>query len=167
MLMSEVRKRAEDLGCKPGRMAKVDLIRTIQSEEGNSPCFQTGINACDQFNCCWRSDCLPNNSSDTKKESKREVYLRKIKAELKDFNDEIDNLKTKAKRMAGKSKTDALEAIKRLEKKCDEEIRLKIKEIIEVGEGIWQPTQKSIDASWKDLKKTFQETLSGMGKMKH
>ena len=167
MHMSEVRKRAEDLGCKPGRMGKVDLIQAIQSKEGNSPCFQTGINDCDQFNCCWKSDCLPGSNPENKKESKKEAYLRKIKAELKDFNDEIDNLSTKAKKMAGQSKTDALEAIKRLEKKCNEEIKLKINDIIEAGEGIWQPTKKSIDASWKDLKNAFQETLSGMGKMKH
>jgi hypothetical protein len=166
MHMSEVKAKAEGLGIKPGRMGKIDLIHAIQNKEGNFPCFQTGLEVCDQFNCCWRNDCLLGSATESKKESKKEAYLRKMKVELKNFNDEIDNLKVKAKKMVGKSKSEALEAIKRLEKKCDEEIKLKIHEVIEVGEGLWQPTKKSIDSSWKDLKKAFQETLSKIGRMK-
>lgn len=166
MQMSEVKEKAEELGLQAGRMRKVDLIRAIQNKEGNSPCFQTGIEVCDQFNCCWRSDCLPG-PAEKKKEGKKEAYLRKMKAELKNFNDEIDSLKVKAKGMAGRSKTEAFEAIKRLEKKCDEEIKLKVNEAIEVGEGLWQPAKKSIDASWKDLKKAFQEIVSRIGRVKH
>ena len=90
-----------------------------------------------------------------------------MKAELKSFNDEIDSLKVKAKGMAGKSKTEALAAIRRLEKKCDEEITLKVNEVIEVGEGLWQPAKKSIDASWKDLKKAFHEIVSRIGGVKY
>jgi hypothetical protein len=164
--MSEVKKKAEGLGLQPGRMGKADLIHAIQNKEGNSPCFQTGLEVCDQFNCCWRSDCLPG-SAEKKKEGKKEAYLRKMKAELKSFNDEIESLKVKVKGMVGRSRTEALEAIRRLEKKCDEEIRQKVNEVIEVGEGLWQPAKKNIDTSWKDLKKTFQETLSKIGKVKH
>jgi hypothetical protein len=166
MQMSEVKEKAVGLGLQPGKMGKADLIRAIQNKEGNSPCFQTGLVACDQFNCCWRSDCLPDPAGKNK-EGKKEAYLRKMKVELKNFNDEIDSLKVKAKGMAGRSKAEALEAIRRLEKKCDEEIKLKVHDIIEVGEGLWQPAKKSIDASLKDLKKAFQETLSRIGRVKH
>jgi hypothetical protein len=166
MQMSEVKAKAEGLGIKPGRTGKVDLIHAIQNKEGNFPCFQTGLEVCDQFNCCWRNDCLPGGASENKKESRKDTYLRKMKAELKHFNEEIESLKVKARKMVGKSKTEALEAIKRLEMKCDKEIKPKIHDVIEFGEGLWQPTKKSIDVSWKDLKKAIQETLSGMGKMK-
>jgi len=59
MNMPEVRKRAKELGVKTGGIKKSDIIRDIQTKEGNTPCFQTGMKTCDQSNCCWRSDCLP------------------------------------------------------------------------------------------------------------
>jgi hypothetical protein len=58
MKMQEVREKAKKLGIKSFGMKKVDLIRAIQSAEGNTPCFQTGVDSCDQTACCWRSICL-------------------------------------------------------------------------------------------------------------
>lgn len=58
MNMKEIRERAKQLGVKPGKMAKADLVRSIQSTEGNSACFKTGKESCDQSDCCWREDCL-------------------------------------------------------------------------------------------------------------
>ena len=57
MKMQEVRKMAKKLGLKTGGMKKVDLIRAIQFEEGNTPCYQTEVSSCDQTDCCWRDDC--------------------------------------------------------------------------------------------------------------
>ncbi|OGX44961.1 MAG: hypothetical protein A2216_03845 [Omnitrophica WOR_2 bacterium RIFOXYA2_FULL_45_12] len=56
----EIEKKAVGLNIKhPDRYAKTDLIKTIQRAEGNFDCFQTPQNsACNQSNCCWRSDCL-------------------------------------------------------------------------------------------------------------
>jgi len=59
MKMQDVREKAKPLGIKTFGMKKVDLIRAIQSKEGNAPCFQTGLDSCDQYQCCWRRDCLP------------------------------------------------------------------------------------------------------------
>ena len=57
MKMQEVREMAKKFSIKTGGMKKVDLIRAIQSEEGNTPCFKTEVNDCDQTDCCWRGDC--------------------------------------------------------------------------------------------------------------
>jgi hypothetical protein len=57
MKMQEVREKAKTLGLKTGGMKKIDLILAIQSKEGNTPCFKTEVNDCDQTDCCWRSDC--------------------------------------------------------------------------------------------------------------
>jgi len=57
MKMTEVQKKAKDLNIKPGRTKKADLIRQIQQEEGNTPCFQGGNDSCDQKDCCWGEDC--------------------------------------------------------------------------------------------------------------
>ena len=58
MKMQEVREKAKALGLKTFGMKKVDLIRVIQSKEGNTPCFQALVDSCEQTNCCWRSMCL-------------------------------------------------------------------------------------------------------------
>jgi hypothetical protein len=160
MKMQEVREKAKKLGLKTGGMKKVDLIRAIQEEEGNTPCFKTGIESCDQTDCCWRSDCLPEKSAERKETSKKTTYLIKVKAELEEFNEKIDGLKDKAKRMVGKTKTEALEEIKKLEKKSEEEIKQKMHKLAEASEEVWQDTKKRIEKSWKDLRKALKKTMS-------
>ena len=58
MKVVEIREIAKQKGIKAGKMKKVEMVRAIQAAEGNTPCFQSGINPCDQVNCCWRSDCI-------------------------------------------------------------------------------------------------------------
>jgi len=58
MEMSDIRKRAKEFGVKVQGVKKADMIRAIQTAEGNTPCFATGREKCDQVGCCWREDCL-------------------------------------------------------------------------------------------------------------
>lgn len=56
----EIKQKAEKSGIKPKIwMKKEELIRAIQSAEGNFPCFGTAKDYCDQLGCCFRDDCLP------------------------------------------------------------------------------------------------------------
>jgi len=59
MNMQTVKEKAKRLDLNPGKMKKGDLIRAIQAKEGNPACFGTAKDFCDQMECCWRSDCLP------------------------------------------------------------------------------------------------------------
>ena len=60
MKLKELNKKASKLGIKPEiGMKKEDLIRAIQVAEGNSPCFGTAKDCCNQLICCFRDDCLP------------------------------------------------------------------------------------------------------------
>ena len=61
--MADVRKKAKELGLKTHGLQKPDLIRAIQTAEGNMPCFATDRKTCDQVVCCWREDCLPKEQS--------------------------------------------------------------------------------------------------------
>jgi len=55
----ELKEKAIKLGIKPKiGMKKEVLIRSIQTAEGNFPCFGTAKDYCDQMNCSWRGDCL-------------------------------------------------------------------------------------------------------------
>lgn len=57
MNINDVRKRAKTMGIDSKGVKKADLIRKIQSAEGNIACFDTGRQNCDQMACCWRQDC--------------------------------------------------------------------------------------------------------------
>ncbi len=59
MTQKELKEKAKNLGIKPKIwMKKEVLIRSIQSAEGNSPCFGIAKDYCDQLVCCFRDDCL-------------------------------------------------------------------------------------------------------------
>ena len=58
MTVKEIQNIASKLGLKVGKMKKADLVLSIQTAEGNTPCFQTGsANSCGQDNCLWKADC--------------------------------------------------------------------------------------------------------------
>lgn len=63
MNMNEVRERSRKMGLGAvKKLRKGDAIRAIQIAEGNQDCF--GANwrfECQQFECCWRQDCLTKN----------------------------------------------------------------------------------------------------------
>jgi hypothetical protein len=53
MKMNDVKR-----GINPAKMKKVDLIRSIQQDEGNPVCCSTGFKEeCGQEDCLWRDDC--------------------------------------------------------------------------------------------------------------
>jgi hypothetical protein len=59
MKIEEVRSIAKAHHIKTAHLSKSELIRSIQSDEGNFDCFGTAIGGeCDQVNCIWREDCF-------------------------------------------------------------------------------------------------------------
>jgi hypothetical protein len=62
MKKKQIKKKAAQMGIKTRKVKKTDLVHAIQLKEGNFPCFRTGIDACDQTDCCWRDDCLPESN---------------------------------------------------------------------------------------------------------
>lgn len=56
-LFALARKKARALGIDQGKNFKMaDLIRRIQTGEGNPPCFQQQ-KVCSQQSCCWQASC--------------------------------------------------------------------------------------------------------------
>jgi hypothetical protein len=67
VLVQEIRKMAQGMGIKPGKLSKIDLIHNIQLAEGNFDCFATAVAGdCDQFGCCWREDCFSSSKRNGK-----------------------------------------------------------------------------------------------------
>ncbi len=59
MNMQELHTIAKSRGVRPDHMYKIELIRNIQTAEGNFDCFATAKEGrCDQLNCRWREDCF-------------------------------------------------------------------------------------------------------------
>jgi hypothetical protein len=59
MKLAEISAIAKSQNISPGKLTKTQLIKLIQTAEGNFDCFATARNGdCDQINCCWRSDCF-------------------------------------------------------------------------------------------------------------
>ena len=59
MKLEQVHTIATSHHIKPDHLSKAELIKTIQSEEGNFDCFATAYSGeCDQVNCIWREDCF-------------------------------------------------------------------------------------------------------------
>lgn len=58
MSMPEIKAKAKDLGIRPGKMKKAELIHAIQEAEGNTQCFGRSNGECPYTECCFRPDCL-------------------------------------------------------------------------------------------------------------
>lgn len=58
MDMPKIRKKAKELGIRPGKMNKTELIRSVQTAEGYTPCFGTSNGQCVYTDCCFMEDCL-------------------------------------------------------------------------------------------------------------
>ncbi len=60
MKIDEIRSIARSQGIQSGGLSKTELIKSIQTAEGNFDCFATARNGdCDQLACNWRKECLP------------------------------------------------------------------------------------------------------------
>jgi hypothetical protein len=62
MQTEQARENARVIDNHMGWKAKRELIRSIQEGKGESPCFQSGKECCDQDDCNWRSDCMPGEA---------------------------------------------------------------------------------------------------------
>lgn len=62
MKMDDIRAIARSHGVHAGRRSKTDLVRAIQSDEGNFDCYGTAsLGECEQNECLWREDCFESS----------------------------------------------------------------------------------------------------------
>lgn len=59
MNMQQIREIAKGHGIRPGSLKKTELVRAVQSAEGNEACFGAGrAEQCGQHDCLWKEDCI-------------------------------------------------------------------------------------------------------------
>ncbi len=156
MNIAEIKTRAKGLGLQIGRMRKADLIRTIQTKEGNFPCFETAKDYCSQKACCWRQACLPSKKSLKDWEKKKKAYTKKLTAGLKDLKKQLTDLEKKAQKLVGKGKKEAQDDLNRLEKMMATFTK-KRQRLGAASEDAWKITKKGLDDAWNDLSKAFKK----------
>ena len=159
MDMTQVKEKAKQLGIQVGKMKKVDLIRAIQSKEGNFPCFETAKEYCNQLACAWRKACLPSKEMEKKYEQTKKLYLKKIKAELETLTDKLADLKKKSQKTMGAGKTEALAEIHKLEKKI-EDLKKNAHGLATASEDAWEITKQGVDKAWKGLRDSAKKALA-------
>lgn len=58
MKLEEIKEIARQHDIKVGKLKKAELVRAIQSAEGNDACFDAGqASGCGQADCLWREGC--------------------------------------------------------------------------------------------------------------
>ena len=159
MGMTHIKEKAKQLGIQVGKMKKVDLIRAIQSREGNFPCFETAKDYCNQLFCAWRKDCMPEKDLKKKYEQTKNLYLKKIKAELETLADTLTDLKKKSQKTMGAGKTEALVEIHKLEKKI-EDLTKNARSLATASEEAWDLTKQEVDKTWKGLRNSAKKVLA-------
>lgn len=58
MTFVEIKKIAVEHGIRVVGVKKIDIVRAIQKQEGNTPCFASGkVSECGQLHCLWNAAC--------------------------------------------------------------------------------------------------------------
>ena len=90
MNMTEIIKKAKTIGIDPGKMKKAELIRSIQTAEGSSPCFGTSDGQCAYAECCFIRDCFKSSLAERKQnEEHLEQQIGDLTAANKQLQQEI------------------------------------------------------------------------------
>ena len=156
MNMAEIKTKAKGLGIQSGKLRQCDLVRTIQTNEGNFPCFETAREYCSQRACSWRRACLPSKKTMKGWEKKKKICTDKLTDEVKELKNQIAVLEKKAKSIVGGGKDEILADVDMLKKKMAA-FKKKSQKLSGASEDAWKITKKGLDEAWNDLSKAMKK----------
>ena len=88
--------------------------------------------------------------------AKRDAYVQKLKAQLDEWNADIDKLAAKAAQAEAGMKIEYQNQLNELRGKRDD-VRGKLSAIQEAGEGAWEDLKEGLENSWEILKMSFNK----------
>jgi hypothetical protein len=91
--------------------------------------------------------------------SEKELYQKKIQAQLDEWKAELAKTKAKAAGASADAQLELNKEIKEMEGKIDEGEQ-KLAELSEASDVAWESIKDGFEASWKSLKTGFQEAAS-------
>ena len=104
---------------------------------------------------------VSENSEKEKKrmEEKKEIYLKKLKAKMQEWNAEIDKLEAKAGQVKADVKIEYEKRIADLREKR-KDFEDKLAEMKKAGDGTWEGLKQGLENSWEVLKTSFTKARS-------
>ncbi len=91
--------------------------------------------------------------------AKRDAYVEKLKAQLDEWNADIDKLAAKAAQAEAEAKIEYQNEVEDLRAKRDD-VRDKLSAIRQAGEGAWEDLKEGLENSWEILKMSFTKAKS-------
>jgi len=88
--------------------------------------------------------------------AKRDAYVEKLKAQLDEWNADIDKLAAKANQAEAETKIEYQNQLDDLRTKRDD-VRDKLSAIQQAGEGAREDLKEGLENSWEILKMTFNK----------
>lgn len=89
----------------------------------------------------------------------KELYQQKIQAQLNEWKADMDKLRAKVSGSSADSQLDMNKNLRVLETKI-EEGKEKIREIGEIGEGVWDSAKQKAQSAWDSLKSEADEAAA-------
>jgi predicted nucleic acid-binding Zn-ribbon protein len=88
--------------------------------------------------------------------AKRDAYVDKLKAQLDEWNADIDNLAAKAAQAEAEAKVEYQNQLDDLRAKRDD-VMDKLAAVEQSGEGAWEDLKIGLENSWEILKVSFNK----------
>ena len=95
--------------------------------------------------------------------TKRDAYVGKLKAQLDEWNTDIDKLAAKAAQAEAKAKIEYQNQLDDLRAKRDD-VRDKLLAVQQAGEGAWEDLKEGLENSWEILKMSFNKAKTEFAK---
>jgi len=89
----------------------------------------------------------------------RKAYIDKMAAQLKEWDDKIQELQVKAEKAKTDAKTEYQKEIQQLRQKRDE-AQNKLNQLQQASDEAWQELRAGAEKSWNDLKRAFENARS-------
>ena len=86
----------------------------------------------------------------------KELYQRKMQAQLDEWKADVDKLKAKASRASADTQLKMNEQIKVLDNKIAEG-KAKLSELSQAGEDAWESIREGVESAWDSLKSAVSD----------
>ena len=91
--------------------------------------------------------------------AKKDAYVEKLKAQLDEWNADIDKLAAKAAQAEAEAKIEYQNQLDDLRAKRDD-VGDKLSAMQQAGEGAWEDLKEGLENSWEILKMSFSKAKS-------
>ena len=91
--------------------------------------------------------------------SEREAYVQKLKAQLDEWNAEIDTLEARARKAEGDARLRYEQQVTSLRQQ-QEDARARLARLQEASEDAWTQLKEGADRAWTDLKRGMEKATA-------